>query len=465
MSIVSGDRNAKLFVWGIWLAMLIAAFICLVSYGRNIPLAEDWLMVKPLTGNESHLGRWLWQQNNEHRIPLPRLILLISLKFTKGDFRSGMVLNVVTFAFVAAAAIQVARSLRGGKTSYADAFFPIALLNISNWPNLFWSWQFTQILPTALTYIIVFVFVIEPTLTTPLAAAIAGVSLVALPFCGANGLLLVPLLAPWFIYRGFVNWYATDSKDKQRSASIISISLAAIALCLIGIYFIGYQRPTWNPPSPGLWATLQTVAKFLAYSFGAVSAYWWSFFVLIAFGIFIPTFGIVILGIVRHQGFERQRALMMLLLCGIFGVYSLAVGYGRAGLVPSQGFPIRYVMFAVPMLCIAFFIWELYGSRKWQQIVPWGLFLWMLLLLPLNTIAGFEMFGNWYDGVMDSVERDIANGIPRSLLAQRHRDSLIHWWSDRELADNMQMLYEDRVGVFAQMREDRVNNSDKNLAQ
>lgn len=465
MSIFSRDRNAKLFVWGTWLVMVIVAFMCLVSYGRNIPLAEDWFLVKPLTGNEPHLVSWLWQQNNEHRIPLPRLILLILLKFTNGDFRSGMVLNVLTVAFVAAAAIQVARYLRGGKTSYADAFFPIALLNLSNWPNLFWSWQFTQVLPTALTYIIVFILVIQPTLTMPLAVVIAGASLVALPFCGANGLLLVPVFAPWFIYRGFVNLYASDSQDKQRRTSMISISLAAIALCLIGVYFIGYQRPTWNPPSPGLGATIQTVAKFLAYSFGAVSAYSWSFFVAIAFGIFIPTFVIVILGIIRNQGFERQRALMMLLLCGVFGFYSLAIGHGRAGLVPSQGFPIRYVMFAVPMLCIAFFIWELYGSRKWQQIVPWGLFLWMLLLLPLNTLAGFEMFGNWYDDVMDSVERDIANGIPRSLLAQRHRDSLIHWWSDRELADNMQMLYQDRVGVFAQMREDPGNNSDENLAK
>ena len=100
---------AVTIVWATWAAMLLVALACIVRYGRNIPLAEDWLLVPPMTGHEPHLGSWLWAQNNEHRLPLPRLVLLGLLVATR-DFRAGMVLNVVSLAALAAAMIFTASS-------------------------------------------------------------------------------------------------------------------------------------------------------------------------------------------------------------------------------------------------------------------------------------------------------------------------------------------------------------------
>lgn len=444
------DRGARRFVWAVWLVMLIIALICLISYGRNIPLAEDWLLVAPLTDHEPNLVRWLWSQNNEHRIPLPRLILLGLLKLTNGDFRSGMLFNILLLSLIAAISIQVARSLRGGRNSYADAFFPIALLNIGHWPNLFWSWQLTFVLPTALTYIILWLLLLDPRLTNLRSAWIAGISLILLPLCGANGLLFVPFLSLWLIYCGVLHYKSV--KVEQQWLSVFLIASVAIALGLVGIYFYGYQRPTWNPPSPGLGATLETAAKFLAYSFGPVAAWSWRLFIIAALIVVVPSVGIVFREALRTRGYERSRAMGILLFCSILALFALAIGYGRAGLIPTQGFPIRYVIFAVPALCTAFFIWELYGSPKWQRIFQWGLCLAMCFLLPLNMIAGFVMMGNWYDSVMDAVERDIAVGVPISILAERHRDSLIHWWEKPKLAENIEMLYEDRIGSFAQIK-------------
>ncbi len=443
------DQKAKVFVWGVWLAMLIADLLFLVSHVRNIPEAEDWYMVPPLTGREPNLGAWLWAQNNEHRFPLPRLILLTALNLTKGDFRSGAVLNVLTLALVAAVGILVARHLRGERTSYADAFFPVTLLNVGLWPNLFWGWLFTFVLPTALVFTLLFVFVIQPTLTTPIAAAIAGVSLISLPLCGAIGLLFVPFTASWFIYRGLVNWYASSAIENRRRMSI-PIGSAIITLCLTGIYFIGYQRPAWVPPNPGVMATLQTAGKFLAYSFGAVAANSWNLFVLIAFGVLVPTLGTLILATIRLHSFEKQRALAILLFCGSLLMFALAIGYGRAG--SPEGFPIRYVILATPVLCTVFFVWELYGSKKWLKVFQVGLFVGMLLLVPFNSRAGFFYFGNWYDGAMDAVERDIDAGMSISELSKRHRNDLVHWFTEPELEKYMKMLYEYRVGPFARIK-------------
>lgn len=446
------DRNAKLFVWGMWLAMLIADLLILANHGRNIPEAEDWHLVPPLTGWESNLGDWLWAQNNEHRIPLPRLILLTALNLTKGDFRSGAVLNIFTLAFVAAAGILVARHLRGKRTSYADAFFPLALLNIGNWPWLVWSWMFTFILPTTLIFTLLFVFVVQPTLTAPAPAAIAAISLILLPLCGANGLIFLPFIAIWLVYRGLVNWRTSKSTDNQQWVSAVLIGSAIVASSLAGIYFIGYQQPAWNPPSPGIGATLLTAGKFLAYSLGAVAAESWKLFTLIAAAIIIPTL-LVILASKRQEHFDKQRSIAILLFFGTLLIFAIAIGYGRAGSIPQWGFPIRYVILAAPLLYLVFFVWELYGSRKWQKLFQVGLFVLMSLLLPFNSRAGFKYFGNWYDGAMDAVERDIEAGMCISELSKRHRKNLVHWFTEGDLEKYMQMLYDYRVGPFAHIKQ------------
>ena len=101
------SKGPIIFVWTIWSIMFLVALACIFVYGRNIPLAEDWHLVAPLTGNEPDIVKWLFAQNNEHRIPLPKLVLLGLLKITHGDFRSGMVLTVICMALVAALLIKI----------------------------------------------------------------------------------------------------------------------------------------------------------------------------------------------------------------------------------------------------------------------------------------------------------------------------------------------------------------------
>jgi len=123
ISTTQSDQNARIFVWIVWLIMVLIAFVCLVKYSRNVPITEDWLFVPPLTGNEPHIPNWLWAQNNEHRTPFPRLLLLGLLKATHGDFRVGMLCNLIILSMLAVAMMQAARSLRG-RTIVADVFFP-----------------------------------------------------------------------------------------------------------------------------------------------------------------------------------------------------------------------------------------------------------------------------------------------------------------------------------------------------
>ena len=455
-SVVHSNRSKEVFVWSVWLVMLVIAFVSIAQYGRNIPLAEDWYFVQPLTGNEPDLAKWLWAQNNEHRIPLPRLILLVLLELAKGDFRVGMFFNSITLGVLAFSMILVARHLRGGRTSFADAFFPIALLHLGNWPNLVWSWQFTFVLPTALTCAVLLVIVIHQTLSTPSTAVVAGTCLVLLPLCGANGLLFVPLLALWLIYSGVLNWYSVKTKGGRQWISGFLIGSAVISLCLTALYFVGYEHPSWNPPSPGLGATLKATAKFLALSFGPVAARSWYLSVIAVVGFLLVSGGLAVLGVLRHKCLEKHRALGVLLFFGNIALFAIVMGWGRAGLIPTLGLPIRYVLFAVPALCTAFFVWELYGSPKLRTVAQMGLLVVMCLLLPFNMIEGLR-WGDWYRKGMEAVEHDILAGTSHSILATRHRDFLIHWWTKDQLAAGMQMLKDTGIGPFVQMKEEPGN--------
>jgi hypothetical protein len=445
-------RGPVVFVWGVWAVMLLVVLACIGLYGRNVPLAEDWLLVPPLTGHEPDMTTWLWAQNNEHRIPLPKLILLLLLKVTGGDFRVGMVLNTSMLATLALAMMGVARRLRGGTTSYADAFFPIALLHLGNWDNLIWSWQLQFVVSMTLTCVLLLVIVQQQALLTARAAIIAGICLILLPLCGANGLMFVSALALWFGYSGCLQWRLAEPTKARRSAGLFLLGSVATAILLTGTYFIGYAHPSWYPPSPSIVETLKTSAKFLALSFGPAAGKSWPLSILAVTGVLLLSVAVLVAGTLRAQGAERRRALGLLLFLSGIAVLALGVGWGRAAQVPTVGMPSRYVLLAVPTLCVVYFIWELYGQPFWRNLVQMSLFIGMCILLPLNTQAGFQ-WRDWYRQGMDDFERDLIAGTPRSVLAEHHREFLLHW--DQEgLASGMQMLHEAGIGPFRQLRED-----------
>src|SRR4051794_7533696 len=74
----------------VWAAFTAGAVAFVATLGTNAPYADEWEFVPALVGEEPALP-WLWQQHNEHRLPLPRAIFLALFTITH-DFRAGMLL-------------------------------------------------------------------------------------------------------------------------------------------------------------------------------------------------------------------------------------------------------------------------------------------------------------------------------------------------------------------------------------
>jgi hypothetical protein len=420
--------------------MVLAAFFCVFSYGRNIPLAEDWLLVAPLTGNEADMHGWLWAQNNEHRIPLPKLLMLGLLKVTGANFKAGMYANVFLLSSLALMVILFLRSMRGGRTKYVDAFVPVLFLHIGNWENMVWSWQLSFVLPSVFTLVIFMILIKEPLVTRLRDAALIILLILMLPLCGGNGLLYVPFLTLWLLYCAFFHWSKGEDRTVKKNMVGLLLAGSILSILLFGLYFVGYQQPTWNPDNPGLVESLKTAGKFVVLSVGPAVKFSWkiaALAVVITSSVIAWSTYLVVRSSLYSKGrIQKHRAWSILLYLGILFVFTVAIGWGRAALVPQFGMPDRYVLFASPILFVSFFAGEFFDRSGYLQAL---LFVMMLVLLPSNTRAGF-IWKNWYQTGIVAVENDLAGGLSSADLAKRNKSFLIHWWDDEKLKAHIEML-------------------------
>ena len=439
-------RASAAFVWLVWAATLASILVAIARDGRNIPFEEDWLMVAPMLGHEPDLPRWLWSQNSEHRLPLPRLVNLVLLR-ASGDFRSTMVFNVLTLALVAAAMILAARSLRGGLTSPADAFFPLLLLHLGNWDNLVWGWQIQFVLPTVLACVLLLIVITDPRQHSRGVSIAGAIALICLPLSGANGLVLTPALAGWFAYAAWIRRRG-DQSDRF-TGSWIPGGAALVATVLCVVYFVGYESSPWNEASPGLRAALETTGKFVALAVGPAAASSWLLFGGLVLFILLVCLG-ALFSARRNWSDQQIRLAGLLAFFASFAVLAVAVGWGRAGRAAATGrMPTRYVLLAAPVLCAAYFTLLLYGKERWQRAGPAALALLMAVLLPFNTHVGLQR-RKWFGTGMTAFERDLASGALPTALARRHHGFLLHW-DEPLMISSMRMLRDSGIGPFTQL--------------
>ena len=427
-------------VWLVWGGALAILLGFIARDGRNLPFEEDWLMVAPMTGHESDLPRWLWSQNSEHRLPLPRLVNLGLLRGT-GDFRATMVFDTLILAAVTAGMILAARKIRGGRTSLADAFFPLLLLHLGQWDNLVWAWQIQFVLPTVLACVLLLVIVGSPMPPAGGTAIAAALAVVSLPLAGANGLVLTPALAAWLV---------CATRGRGIPAGRLAGGGALLACVLCGVYFIGYEPSPWNDPSPGTFATLVTTGKFLIFGLGPVTAKAWGVFGVVVTAILALSLAALVEALRRDEA-ERTRALGLLAFFAAFVVLAAALGWGRAGRVAATGrMSPRYVLLAAPLLCACYFALLLYGRERLRRAGPLALALLAALLFPLNTREGLKR-RDWFGTGMAAFERDLASGASIDELAARHYQFMLHW-DEPLMVAGMRQLRDAGIGPFARLR-------------
>jgi hypothetical protein len=222
---------------------------------------------------------------------------------------------------------------------------------------------------------------------------------------------------------------------------------------LLILYFVGYERPAWNPPSAGISTTMITGLKVLAMGFGPGAFVHWNG--MIAFAlivVFLTLYALIQAWKQVADAGGRKSTIGLLLLLINYLLFVMVLGWGRAGMIPRWGLPGRYTIFTLPVFILIYLILAVYGPARLRTTIQYSLLFMICALLPWNTQHGLQ-WRNWYTSVTSAVETDIAEGKPALEIALRNKDQLVHWYTPERLAERMHMLRRARIGPFSNLNE------------
>jgi hypothetical protein len=336
-------RGATAFVWSSWALLLLAALVFDWRYSVPVPLDELWgtpfLMGQPFTLQS------LWEAHNgQHRLPLPKVVLLALNTLTGYDFATVAFFNPLALGAMAAALIWGARRLRG-RTSYVDAFFPLILLHLGHGDNLLISWEVVFMVPVMITVAVLLLLVrVGPRWSFP-TLLLAGIGIALHPLCGGPGVPYAPVLALWLGYAAVLHWGQQGRHAGLQS--LVLLALAATTGLLTVLYFQGidhqYVSGDTNFQSSNWRTTFKAMLQFLSMGLGPsgprMTLTYYGGTALVALW---PVLGLAILALALLSGVclvsvgwqrpgERLRASALLFFLAGAGGLALGTGHNRGG--------------------------------------------------------------------------------------------------------------------------------------
>ncbi|MFL5327723.1 MAG: hypothetical protein ACJ8C4_02310 [Gemmataceae bacterium] len=436
---------AGVFVSATWLAMTLAAFFYVGHFASPYPFGDEWDLIPGETAREP-MPRWLWAQHNEHRLPLPKLVHWGLMHISGHDSRAGGFATAGTLSLLALGFVMTARKLRG-QIDFADAFFPVALLNWGQFENYLIGFQISFALSAGLACAWLFGALRSQRLPiwtwfVPLLLAL----------CGAHGLAYVPPL-------GLATLWLSRGETPLRR--VTAWTLVGLSFAMIALYFRGYGRPADHPQSAGIIPSLKIATEVLALGWGWVAQMTWPISGLVALA-FVGATGVLFL-VIKFRGFHlvfsapspSLSLVPWLALAAGTVALALGIGWGRSGFGPLAGFADRYTLLAFPLVGTAFLAWVRFGGRIFSSLVPMGMFTVACLMLTQHVRTGLSE-GKINAGLYESFDHDLRAGFSPTELASRHPALFPH---AERFADRLRLLRDAGLARYHAMGQDEVANA------
>jgi hypothetical protein len=333
-----------ILIWLVALIPMLNLTYLVRHYAVEVPTLDDWEMAPLIV--EAQTGHFNWahvfEQQQEARTVLPKLIFILSAASGHWDVRDQMMLSVVC-CWLTAAGIFILLRRSNLPASAIAICFGLAVLTIFTRAQ-FELWIFASGFPSffpALFLVAALVVVGTDRFATIWKFILCVLLATASSFSLANGLLAWGLTFPTLLFMGAV----------PRWRSWLIAWFAACALCA-AVYFWGFQKP------PGLTAFAPSVswtvyAAFILEFLGGGLAYAWKDRPSSAAAIFgLVQLAIFCVAIVYCFRRIRDRSFLAKALPWFaLGAYSIASAFlaalGRVGYGASYALASRYVTFSI----------------------------------------------------------------------------------------------------------------------
>lgn len=254
-------RTVLILIWIVALVPMIHLTSLVRHYGVNVPMLDDWemapLIVKAHTG-ELTFGD-IFQQQQEARTILPKLVFILSAARGEWDVRDQMMLSVVICWLTAGGIFLLLRRSGLGTAGVAICFW-LAVLTIFSLAQ-FELWIFASGFPSFLPafYLVTALIVVTTSWPTGWKFLVCAALAVASSFTLPHGLLAWGLTFPTlFLVQRVPRWRL------WLGLWVIATGMSA------AIYFWGYQKPDYLPafaPAASLIEYLRFVLIFLGNGF------------------------------------------------------------------------------------------------------------------------------------------------------------------------------------------------------
>jgi hypothetical protein len=443
----SCEPGTRVFVWGVFAVLAISAAAFVARFGTDVPIWDDYNFVPAVLGEQPVTLSWLWQQCNEHRIPLPKLILVGACRAAGNDVRAGMAGSLAILAALAAAFVVLVGRLPGGARP-SDAVFSVILLHFGHASNLLWCNQLHQVMPTAMGTALLVLIAWRTRWPGPAAAAVVGAVLGLMPLCGGTGLLYVPAMAAWLFAAAWV-----VSRSKRPGAALRAALIASATfpgLMVVALYFRGFRSSDHPAAVGGLFDGARTALQFLTGGIGEPAALGWPWSGAATLG--LVALGLAILGrtwVARPE--ERCRVMGLFAFLAALLTVAIAVGWGRGWAGPLAGFQDRYITMAAPLWCWLVIVFRLHAPRGLCGLVANTLFAAGCVLLWPNTESGLQRGRERAEKAL-GLAHDIRSGAPPYRIVARYTPFLHP--SQDETSRFLPMLRRHNVGPFRFLGDD-----------
>lgn len=231
-------------LWLFLLAIAPAIVLCgwIDRYGVNVPLGDEWALVpmfEKWSSGQLAIGD-LYQQHNEHRIVIPKLIYLAFAHLTGWNLRGEMFFSLALWVATSAGIYVLLRRTLGGSPRGVMLLWAAAnllLFSPAQAQNWIWGFQLQMFIPTVC---LVSTLVILTSEWQWWPKFVASAFLIAVAtFSFGSGLLLWLVVALCLALRGESKWR-------------VGLWLLVFAVVL-GLYFAGYSRLARPSPVTGKW--------------------------------------------------------------------------------------------------------------------------------------------------------------------------------------------------------------------
>lgn len=413
-----GSDWSERVVWFAWAAATLLALVATGVYGRWLPWSDDFDELPYVTGDRPVTLAWLWEQHNEHRIPLVKLVFVGLGRLSGADYRWTLAANAALLSATAAALILAARRLRG-RTAWTDAVFPAVLLHLGQ-GALVWAFHTQFVLTTVLGGLFVAAAVAAPVRAAWRAAALATLACL-MPLTGSSGLVVASAAAALLAAEAL--WPGREGGPGEPLARVFAAAGAGLTVALAIAYVAalklgpaeGYAGP-WRT----LVASLDTLSSYPGSPVARMRVPWLVATSVAVVGTIAAAVGPLFTP--TTSGRDRRNGLILFGYLAAIALVAVAIGYGRGtrDFTPLYG---HYSTLALGVPVALALIWAALPQTAAARGVQVVLCLTALVVFTAHARKTLRAVGSATES-WAMIATDMRGDLPPEDVAARHAAAL-----------------------------------------